>query len=273
MKNECKIVQDLLPSYIENINSAETNEFIEEHFSNCEECRKKYRLMNENLRIESKVTKDEVKYMKKFNNRFKILLTVLMIIAIIFVIIISRKAIILNYLMEKTEKAQNMNNYYVNCSVYEKDKVLRMKGYKKEEASLSTLEMNYGKEYKKYTFYTNQKEKLYIEEGTGRVKVDSNEGTGIYTGIYSLKGDILTSMDYLRYLFFSHISTVNLEGKKCYLIKIDNRELFMDAETGMRVKFIDNNLNLTIDESYEFGTVSNELVQKPDLEAYSVKEE
>ena len=186
MKNECKIVQDLLPSYIENINSAETNEFIEEHFSNCEECRKNYQLMNENLEIESKVTKEEVKYMKKFNSRFKILLTVLMIIAIIFVIVISRKAIIINYLIEKTEKAQNVDNYYVSCSVYEKDKVLRMKGYKKEDVSLSTLEMNYGKEYKKYTFYTNQKEKLYIEEGKDQVKVDANNGTEIHTGIYSL---------------------------------------------------------------------------------------
>ena len=29
--NECKIVQDLLPNYIENLTNEETNKYIEEH--------------------------------------------------------------------------------------------------------------------------------------------------------------------------------------------------------------------------------------------------
>ena len=30
-KNECKIIQDLLPNYIENLTSEETNSYIKEH--------------------------------------------------------------------------------------------------------------------------------------------------------------------------------------------------------------------------------------------------
>ena len=36
-KRDCKIVQDLLPNYIENLTNEETNHFIEEHLKECPE--------------------------------------------------------------------------------------------------------------------------------------------------------------------------------------------------------------------------------------------
>ena len=44
MENEkiCKIVQDLLPNYIENLTSEETNIFIEEHLNTCSNCKNIY---------------------------------------------------------------------------------------------------------------------------------------------------------------------------------------------------------------------------------------
>ena len=38
----CKIVQDLLPNYIEKSTDEETNKFIEEHINSCEKCNKLY---------------------------------------------------------------------------------------------------------------------------------------------------------------------------------------------------------------------------------------
>ncbi len=38
MKNECKIVRDLLPLYAENMVSEETAEFVKEHLANCPAC-------------------------------------------------------------------------------------------------------------------------------------------------------------------------------------------------------------------------------------------
>ena len=35
MKNECKIIQDLLPNYIEKTTSKETNQFLENHIKTC----------------------------------------------------------------------------------------------------------------------------------------------------------------------------------------------------------------------------------------------
>lgn len=40
MKNECSIVRDLLPLYVEQMVSAETGAFVEEHLEGCEACRK-----------------------------------------------------------------------------------------------------------------------------------------------------------------------------------------------------------------------------------------
>jgi len=37
-KRNCKIVQDLLPNYIEKLTNEETNHFIEEHLKECTEC-------------------------------------------------------------------------------------------------------------------------------------------------------------------------------------------------------------------------------------------
>ena len=40
MKKECKIVQDLLPSYVDKLTNEETNYFIDEHINECPECQK-----------------------------------------------------------------------------------------------------------------------------------------------------------------------------------------------------------------------------------------
>ena len=62
MKKECKIVQDLLPNYLEKVTNTETNEFIEEHIKNCEECKKAYSSMQYDLNVEKIDTKEEVNY-------------------------------------------------------------------------------------------------------------------------------------------------------------------------------------------------------------------
>lgn len=42
MRNECNIIQDILPLYAENMVSPDTASYVEEHLKRCEACRKKY---------------------------------------------------------------------------------------------------------------------------------------------------------------------------------------------------------------------------------------
>ena len=68
-KISCEIIKDLLPNYIEKLTSEETNEYIEEHLKNCEECQKMLNNMQENLNLNStdkKESTQEINYIKKF---------------------------------------------------------------------------------------------------------------------------------------------------------------------------------------------------------------
>ncbi len=47
MRNECNIIRDLLPLYVENMASSDTAAFVEEHLKNCEGCRKEYERIKE----------------------------------------------------------------------------------------------------------------------------------------------------------------------------------------------------------------------------------
>lgn len=44
---DCKIVRDLLELYMEKLTSDATNEYIEEHFEECNKCKKKFDKMKE----------------------------------------------------------------------------------------------------------------------------------------------------------------------------------------------------------------------------------
>ena len=50
-KKECKIVQDLLPNYIDKLTNEETNTFIEEHLKECDNCNKILADMQKNIEL------------------------------------------------------------------------------------------------------------------------------------------------------------------------------------------------------------------------------
>ena len=70
MKKECKIVQDLLPSYVDKLTNEETNQYIEEHLKECKECQKVLENMKSNIEYkEQDDDRKKVKYFKKYKYR------------------------------------------------------------------------------------------------------------------------------------------------------------------------------------------------------------
>ncbi|MBQ6836088.1 MAG: zf-HC2 domain-containing protein, partial [Clostridia bacterium] len=66
MRNECSIVRDLLPLYVEGLVSAETEEFIREHLSSCESCRDEFESMKSGIVVEENVTESvDLKIVKR----------------------------------------------------------------------------------------------------------------------------------------------------------------------------------------------------------------
>lgn len=68
---DCKIVQDLLPNYIENLTDEITNEYIEEHIATCAECAQVLKDMNGELKLEQIHQEHEIKYLKGIRKRVR----------------------------------------------------------------------------------------------------------------------------------------------------------------------------------------------------------
>ena len=72
--NNCNIVLDLLPNYIEGLTSRETNDFVASHLLECEKCNKKYNDMKDNIDIPMNQKDDkQVSAFKKIHKKFNIL--------------------------------------------------------------------------------------------------------------------------------------------------------------------------------------------------------
>ncbi|MBQ9131645.1 MAG: zf-HC2 domain-containing protein [Clostridia bacterium] len=82
MKNECKIVADLLPLYVEDLVSEETAEYVKEHLQDCPACNaeldsmipeKKVAAPEEKTPAEVQTVKPFKRIMKRMNRRFYLL--------------------------------------------------------------------------------------------------------------------------------------------------------------------------------------------------------
>lgn len=79
---ECKIVENLLPNYIDNLTDNDINIYIEKHIEKCPRCAQALADMNGGFKLE-KINKDKhINYFKKLKRRVAIIITVVLLIAI-----------------------------------------------------------------------------------------------------------------------------------------------------------------------------------------------
>ena len=269
-KKVCKIVQDLLPNYIEKLTSDETNEYIKEHLKECAECTSVLNDMQKNIETKNiKMDEREVKYIKKYNKKFNIIRNILIIIVLLILIIIGRKTFILSSLENKAQEHQNGQNYYLKLESYSEGKMTITEAYYKEEKSLveiTTYSKGVGEI--KQTLYKSGEE-IFSLIDNGDTKVFQNMGD------ISVKPVAFTSNSIFGNLYMAlttSIDKVKLDGKECYIIKDGNTEKFIDADTGLAIKLIDNENNRTTDYQYKYNTVKDTDVEKPDTTGYKVIE-
>lgn len=83
-KRDCQIVQDLLPNYIESLTNEETNLYIKEHLNECSECKNMLENMQKDLKLNNlKRDTREIKYIKIYNEKMRILKFIIFIILVI----------------------------------------------------------------------------------------------------------------------------------------------------------------------------------------------
>ncbi len=141
MSKNCKIVQDLLPLYIEKISSNESNQFIEKHLKDCNSCNEVLNILKKDECV-SKV--DEKEVIKKFNLKLKHKNIKIVLISIFSIILI---AFIGWYFLFVNEHTIKYTDNLINVEVPEDEGIdikINEKNYKNGNAILvKTNENNY----------------------------------------------------------------------------------------------------------------------------------
>lgn len=122
IENECKIIKDLLPNYVENITSKETDKFIEGHLKTCEKCKEELENLKELEVNQEKAEKDRKKKEKKLKRKNMIKL----ILKIIVILIIVGLACAWGYKLYKHIKGKN--NHELIEQVYNKYQEIKEAG-------------------------------------------------------------------------------------------------------------------------------------------------
>ena len=270
-KKLCNIIKDLLPSYVENLTNDETNNFIESHIADCPECKALLENMRKEIEVNSpKKEEKNFKYIKRYSKRLKIFRNILLIIALVLILIITRRFIIINDLSNKARIAESKTNYYVRLECY-LDKVFHTcEKYNKDETSLAIKKIYHIDNpniVEEYINYASDKENIKLVKNMQQQNL-SNSDKNIHLDIINYTLGFYTPSKKLYFALTTNIQNVTLSGKQCYLLKIDNTERFIDAETGLIIKYIDNDKNRVIDYHYEFDTVTDKDVELPDTTGF-----
>ena len=269
-KRECKIIQDLLPNYIEELTNDETNQYIEEHLNECEECKKIFENMKKDYNLNNvNMQNREVKYIKKYNNKLNLLRNIILVIVALFIIIVGRKFYILINLSNKSNSMINSTNYYTKTETYSNGQMSILESYNKDGCTLGKMSIfSEDKNPIKMVVYKSKTEKIALIDN-GETKTLSTLADITVNPVY------FTGDSYLENIWIAlttSVDKVKLNDKECYLIRDGNTEKFIDVNSGLAIKMIDNQNNRTTDYKYEFGVVKDMDVIKPDTTGYITKE-
>lgn len=279
-KRDCKIVQDLLPNYIEKLTDEETNKYIEEHLKECPECKKVLENMQKELDVKNhKRDEREVKYIKKFSNKMKTLKFILLVLIIIYIAVVGRRTIIMTSLSEKVNESRISNNYYAKLYSYQGDSLTITESYNQGEDYLTKMtKFVNGNQIQKLTYYKKGNEQLFLTEVEGKKYIQNSEtvvGGSVLPVTYVSDGLFAN----LQYAFVIGIDSTYCNGKECYVIKGASYERYIDKETGLAVRDIEkSNKDITrqtdsvVDYEYKFDVVKDSDIVKPDTAGYTVNE-
>lgn len=286
---ECKIVHDLLPSFIDKLTSKETNAFIEEHLKTCDSCKKVYEDMTRDVKADKKIEMPkEVKYFKKFKTKIT-KWRVIVLILIVAILAVSGKMYI-NYsrcdeiatknyqILAKYETLNNFKYVYTigdggagtELEYLYKDGIA-VERHREDDGTYTIR--NWGNKETGEFIYL-----YYGLKGGDYAEVNSNR-TQLSLGSYLMDNE----SGYARSLLgnnwiLNNISTEMCQGKECYVSKTEvtgtKTIAYYEKETGLMIQeiHISQNGNMLVKQlkNFEKDVVTDEDVKKPDLSQFIV---
>lgn len=302
--NKCKIVEDLIPGYCDNILNDESKNFVEEHIRDCKKCSSKIEEYKK-IETEENINTEQINYFKKINrkNNIKVVLGVVIIILI---------AMLGNYLYNFTimynykknyEQISNADNYYFERRENTNYGVSIIKVWKKGD-KLKTEEGIYENTDDNYHLYKTKYETIGSNES---VEIDENEKKVTYVtnkritlnnpldGVYpnlgvplDMNGNILFQ---LGTPFYGKVEGTSRNGsnREYYIIRYGETTLYVHKDTFIPWKtmgetsgksFYPNSNDVVKSEFigtnyyiYNANTVTDEDVSIPNLDEYEKVDE
>lgn len=296
-KKECKIVQDLLPNYIEKLTSIQTNQYIEQHIAGCNECKKMLENMQKDIPTDAKINrKKEVKYIKKFRNKMRTLSFILLAIFLVFMIVTTRKAIIISNLSQKAEETIESTNYHKTTYTYGKGRSYKTEkfvlGDKKKVVSTILTEQG-TIIMQEFTYKTSDIEERHntYQEIQGKKIAKLNLVSQHWQGETENHNPLYTEniIHLIINSIFANVEEKSLDGIECYLITNFKGlytyqyggGMYINKENGLVISSMeceeDNGLGSKTkypgsEVDYEFGTVTEEDFVEPDISEYEIEE-
>ena len=306
MKNECEVIKDLLPGYIAGILSNDTEEAVNEHIDNCENCKKMLDRMKSSLPNipNDSDEKVEIDYLKKHNKKMRILKNLILFI-ILFVVLFSFGIIIkYNYISSIMQKVSNnikkiekQNNYVVTITEhgidYEREKdysyitkyYYKDDKYKTEKHSIANFDIINGNTYNYGEIDSNSQitivddTKTVYKENRNYVYMkkeyllrDLKNAIQIFDTNFGLVGNLYMKSNY-------QIRNDRYNGKECYVFKSDCSEYYfeywIEKDSMMLIRTVQDIYNrIYTENTYELtrDIVKDEDVSIPDLDGYTIKE-
>lgn len=284
-KKECEIVKDLLPNYIDNLTSNDTNTFIENHIKNCKKCEHLLKIMkeNENKDIEDK---DIIDFAKKFNKKYSLLKLIVILLIISFGIVLLSKGIIMKNLINKSSLQSNVDNYYIEYLQYNDNSITVITSYIKDNKYLRKLKninkLNGNIIDEMIEQFDGEKCNLYIKsenEYQTYYDVEKDNIMPIELKSYYLS---INAFDFIRSCLFSKIETVECNGVEVYkftnlytnqtINKNDDNYVYIDKETGLVLRASSGTIsndnqsyNTFIELNYEFNSVTDDDISNIDF--------
>lgn len=239
----CKIVQDLLPSYIEKLTDEETNKFIEKHLNSCDRCKSIYNELLKSTDEEEKTkAKKEIKYMKKYKNKMSVLKTILIVIFILVIIYVGRNMIILCDIQNKANKYYDSNNYHIEMYSYSSTNTSALEVYKKDNKFMQRTSIyDLGKISDEILAYTDGSNgtNVYFISANGKQFGSKSESMETYINPSTINYAKTTNLlDFLFKSATSQITTVRCNGKDCYKIDTFGITMYVDKETGLTIRVL-----------------------------------
>ena len=269
---DCKIMQDLLPNYIDQLTSTETNTYIEKHLQECDKCRQIFENMKGEI-FEEQVnvnTKEEVDYLKKFNKKMKLIKCILIVITVLVIIFVGnliRKACIIKQYNEKSTKYYStVTNFYKKVieddsitEIWRKDDIVLLKRVSIE----GEMMWSYWGEDNNWVITnvinSDKKEVVKFKKGFPLPSID----------ISTIQTENIWQL--FNIAFSAKMTTENVNGEECYKIHVDELlEEYITKKDFLLVKNINGSSNQII--QYRINTVTDEDIKMPNLTGYTIRE-